>query len=200
MKKATLSALTVIALTSAGFAGGDVEPAMIPAPEGAVDQSAFYVGLGLSAVSARDAGLSMDFFDSAVGQDRLGNLTFQAGYEFNKYIGVEGRYATSIAYEDVVEMNGWSLFVKPQYPVTEAFDIYALIGYGGVQLEPASFASVDVDDSGFQWGLGLSYDVTQSVSVFFDYTSLAYDMEGLYHNGALTVDTDALTLGVSYRF
>ena len=200
MNKFTLSVLTVFALTGAGFAGGDIEPAVAPAPMEEVSPSAFYIGLGLSAVSTRDAAISLDFFGSDDGQDRLGNLTFQAGYDFNEYIGVEGRYTTSIAYEDIVEMSGWSLFVKPQYPVTDTFDIYALIGFGGVTVDPASLALVNVDDSGFQWGLGVSYDMTESVSIFFDYTNLANDMEGLYHNGALEVDADALTLGLTYKF
>ena len=198
MKKITLSLMTIVSLSSISFAGGDIAPAPVMVDE--VDNSSFYLGLALSAVSTRDADVSMDIFNGKDGQDRLGNLTFQAGYNFNKYIAVEGRYTTTIADDDSVEMDGWSLFVKPQYPVTEDFNIYALIGFGGVSMDPAGNKYVDVDDSGFQWGIGASYDFTDNIAVFFDYTNLANDMDGIYWDGALQVDADAFNLGVTYKF
>jgi len=198
MKKITISVAAIVALSSFGFAGGDIAPAPVMVDE--VDNSSFYLGLALSAVSTRDADVSMDIFNGKDGQDRLGNLTFQAGYNFNKYIAVEGRYTTTIADDDSVEMDGWSLFVKPQYPVTEDFNIYALIGFGGVSMDPAGNKYVDVDDSGFQWGIGASYDFTDNIAVFFDYTNLANDMDGIYWDGALQVDADAFNLGVTYKF
>ncbi len=198
MKKSIMSLAAVVAMSSFGFAGGDV--AVIPVVVEEVDNSSFYLGLGLAAVSTRDAEVSMDFFNDKSGQGRLGNIAFQAGYNYNEYIAVEGRYSTTISNEDSVEMSGWSLFVKPQYPVTEAFNIYALLGFGGVTMDAVNESAVDVDDSGFQWGLGASYDFTENVSVFFDYTSLASNMDGIYVNGALEADADAFTLGVTYTF
>ena len=60
---------------------------------------------------------------------------------------------------------------------------------------------VDVDDSGFQWGLGASYVMTETFSVFFDYVSLASDMESdAFLGNTPDVDSDALTLGVIYNF
>ena len=198
MKKTVLSVAAVMAMGSFAVAGGDIAP--VPAPMEEADNSSFYLGLAISAVSTRDADVSMDIFNVKHGQDRLGNLTFQAGYNFNEYIAVEGRYTTTIVDDDSVEMDGWSLFVKPQYPVTEAFNIYALIGFGGVSMDPSTTKYVDVDDSGFQWGLGASYDFTENISVFFDYTNLASDMDGIYWDGALQVDADAFNLGVTYTF
>ncbi len=142
----------------------------------------------------------MDLFNGKAGQDRLGNLTFLAGYDFNEYIALEGRYTTTIVDEDSVEMDGWSIFVKPQYPVTEAFSIYALLGFGGISMDPTTAKYVDVDDSGFQWGLGTSYDFTENISLLADYTSLASDMDGIYWNGAFEVDADTFNVGVIYTF
>ena len=198
MKKLTLSMVAVAAMGTFAVAGGDIVPAPVPMEE--VDNSSFYVGLAISAVSTRDAAVSMDIFNAKAGQDRLGNLTFQAGYNFNEYVAVEGRYTTTIADDDAVEMDGWSIFVKPQYPVTEDFNIYALLGFGGITMDPTTLKYVDVDDSGFQWGLGASYDFTENISVFFDYTNLANDMDGIYWDGALQVDADAFNLGVTYKF
>jgi len=198
MRKITISMAAFVALSSFGVAGGDIVPAPVVTDE--VDTSSFYVGLALSAVSTRDAAVSMDIFNAKAGQDRLGNLTFQAGYNFNEYVAVEGRYTTTIADDDAVEMDGWSIFVKPQYPVTEDFNIYALLGFGGITMDPTTLKYVDVDDSGFQWGLGASYDFTENISVFFDYTNLANDMDGIYWDGALQIDADAFNLGLTYKF
>ena len=203
MKKHIVTLSTIAAISTSLFAGGNYA-AIVPVVEEPVvaDNSSFYVGLGLSAISARDADVSMDLFDAAYGQDRLGNIIFQAGYNFNEYVAVEGRYSTGISDEDLVEMSGWSLFVKPQYPVTEDFNIYALLGFGGVTLDPVNNSGVDVDDTGFQWGLGLSYDITESIVVFADYTSLANDMDGYYYTDPdlLQVDVDAFNLGLTYKF
>ena len=198
MKNIVLSAVAVCAMSSFSMAGGDVAP-IVPVSE-EVDNSSFYVGLGLSAVSTRDAAVSLDFFNVVHGQDRLGNFSLFAGYNFNEYIALEGRYTTTFSDEDLVEMSGWSLFAKPQYPVTEDFSVYALLGFGGVTLDNVNASTVNVDDSGFQWGIGASYLATENISVFIDYSSLANDMEGLYWNGAHDIDADASTIGVNYLF
>jgi len=205
MKKTTLSLCTIVAMSSLMFAGGNIaipeEPqVIIPVVMDEVDESGFYAGIGLSAVSTRDTDASLDFIDEEEGQDRLVNVSFLAGYNVNTYFAAEGRYTTSVADEDMVEISGWSIFAKPQYPVTEDFSIYALLGFGGVTLDGINGYIADVDDTGFQWGLGASYLVMENFSLFADYTSLANDMDGVYHNGALQVDVDAVTAGVSYQF
>ncbi|RRS30901.1 MAG: hypothetical protein P794_05200 [Epsilonproteobacteria bacterium (ex Lamellibrachia satsuma)] len=97
-------------------------------------------------------------------------------------------------------MDGWSLFLKPQYPVTEEIGVYALLGFGGVNLDGVNGNYVDVDDTGFQWGIGASYLFMERTSLFVDYTSLANDMDGVYWNGAVKADVDAITVGVTYDF
>ncbi len=202
MHKIVLSVWAVIGMSSLGFAGGDmkdVEPAIEPVVTIEEAKSGFYAGLGISAVSTRDAEISVDW-GGTDRQDRLGNVSFLAGYDFNEYFAVEGRYTTSFTHESQVEMSGWSLFAKPQYPVSEDFSVYALLGYGGVTLDGIKGFLVDYDDTGFQWGLGASYQVMENVSVFADYTFPANDMDGLFFNGAVKVDVDAFTVGVNYHF
>ena len=211
MRRVVLSLWTIVAMSSLGFAGGDIETpeepqVIIPVVVDEVDESGFYLGGALAAVSTRDATVKEDFFDIKDAQDRLGNLTLLAGYDFNRYIAVEGRYTTSIADEDVLEMSGWSLFVKPQYTFDSSnFKIYALLGFGGVTLDGIDGYFVDVDDTGFQWGIGAGYSFGEymednNLAVFIDYTSLANDMEGTYYNGAQETNVDAITAGVTYQF
>lgn len=208
MKKRVFAGLAAAAWSSFAVAGGDmlnskdVEPAVVlpVVIEEPADESGFYAGLALSAVSTRGSSVSLDFFSVTDGQDRLGNITLQAGYNINPYLAIEGRYTAMITNEDLVSMDGWSLFVKPQYPLDEAWTIYALIGFGGVNIDQEGTLPVNVDDTGFQWGVGASYGMMDNISVFLDYTQLANDMDGLYWNGDLQADADAITLGVTYNF
>ncbi len=196
MKKIVLSACAVAVMSSLLVAGGDIEEVIEPVVE---EHNGFYAGLGITGAAVRDSAFSVDWGGASGYEDRIWNVSFLAGYNYNKYIAAEGRYITSVAHEDSVEMSGWSLFVKPQYPVTEEFSLYALLGYGGVTVDGIDGHLADVDDSGFQWGLGASYMVMESVSLFFDYTWLA-GMEGSFYNGASEIDVDEFTLGVNYHF
>jgi len=168
--------------------------------------SPFYVGLGIAGVSTRKS--SLDIFNVKDGQDRTGDILLMAGYEFNPYIAVEGRYMTSVFDEDVLTRDSWGIYVKPQYPVTEEFTLYALLGYGGLTVDnkdnndPRPIFRNDVDDTGFQWGLGGSYDVTENIAIFVDYVSIATDMDADIFFGSLgeEVSSDAFTLGATYNF
>ena len=200
MKKIVLSVSAVAAMSSLVFAGGDIVEPVATAVPVVEELSGFYAGLGIAAVSTRGSELYVDLFNSLEGHDRLGNVSFLAGYNFNEFIALEGRYTTSFTHDEDIEMDGWSLFVKPQYPVNEDFSLYALLGYGSVNLEGSKGPLiVDVDNSAFQWGLGVNYMITENVSLFADYTWLAYDMEGVYA-GVYEVDVDAFTVGLNYHF
>ena len=201
MKKIVLSVWAVAAMSSFGFAGGDfkdVEPAVVPViPMVEEAEKNFYVGLGFQALST---GLnSMDFFNNN-SNDRTGNLLVLAGYEFNEYMAVEGRYSTYIFDEDSVNSDIWGIYAKPQYPVNEDWNLYALLGFGGMTVDGVNGANHDVDDTGFQWGLGASYGVTEDIAIFLDYINIANDMGGTWLGTTADVSADALTAGVTYNF
>jgi len=217
MKKIILS---LAALATLGFAEGTaVESA--PSQETKINETGFYAGVGFSAMSSRDSSVSMDIFDVTYGQDRLGNIDFIGGYIVNDYLAVEGRYVTTFTDEDRVELTSqWSLFVKPIYKFDDDknrakgedyWAVYALLGYGNATFEGTNGANVDVDDGGFQWGLGVSYTFREHTNkedyrykdvwtIFFDYTSIGTDMDGYYYNGARSIDADSFTVGLTYRF
>ena len=205
MKYIKWSLLATIAMSNLVFAGGDIATPIIIedeliANEKVSEPSNFYAGLALSAVSARESGASLSFTNGKTGQDRLGSATLFSGYNFNEYVAVEGRYTASFTKDQTAKMNGFSIFVKPQYPVSDEFSVYGLVGYGLVDIDNACNAhNVDVKEKGFQWGLGASYAVTKEISISLDYTLLGKDMDGrfLRENSA---DIDAITLGIQYRF
>ena len=194
MNKIALSLGSVVILSSFGISDSVGSIYMD------TDESSFYVGVAMAATSTRDSSVSLSFTSVKSGQDRLGNVTFLAGYNINKYFAVEGRYTTTFTDEDLVEMDGLSLYAKPQYPINNEFSLYALLGYGTVTMDPVNGSSVNVDESGFQWGLGVNWEVANNTGIFVDYTSLASEMDGIYYNGALKVDADQINVGVTYKF
>ncbi|MFK5938207.1 MAG: porin family protein [Sulfurimonas sp.] len=195
MKKLTLSLVTVLAMSTFAIAGGDIAPVepVVETPYVEESTGAFYIGgaYGYVNMEVSDIGFSED--------DSLNSFMFQAGYKFNPYIAIEGRYwATS---EDEWNNSGvdfsadsWGIYVKPMYPVSNELDIYALLGYGDTDPEVAG-QGAPYDTDGFQWGLGASYAFTDNVAVFVDYVNLYDDT----NNGEdLTIDT--VNLGVTYSF
>ncbi|HEC45558.1 MAG TPA: hypothetical protein ENI25_01930, partial [Epsilonproteobacteria bacterium] len=100
------------------------------------------------------------------------------------------------------EIDTWGIYVKPMYPVTDSFDIYALLGYADADYTVSGSGYTLSSDAfdGFSWGIGADYSFTDSVSVFVDYVSL-YDDE-FVNNAGNNVDftIDTWNFGVTYTF
>ena len=205
MKTIKLSVLAWACVSSIVFAGGDIDvPTLqeqgVETPEVEVsEKSNFYAGLALSVVSARESGASLSFTSHKRGADRVGNATLLVGYDINSYVAAEARYTASVAKKDNAKMSSLSIFLKPQYEVSEEFSVYGLLGYGKVKIDSNNQTNIDVSKGSFQWGLGLDYDVTSDISMFVEYASLAHNIDGTF----LTDDSasvDALSVGLTYRF
>ena len=192
MKNTILSLAVVAAMTTAAVAGPAVETYEAP-----VDNSSFYLGLGYGfGTTEYSADNGYNYIGDSIDTD---NITLQAGYNINQYVAVEGRMGLGLDNEDFYDagVDSVSLFVKPQYPVTPEFSVYALIGYSWNTFY--SDVTDDVDADGFAWGLGAKYEVVENVEVFADYTSLYSDTET---SGNVDVDEDiySVNVGVSYKF
>jgi opacity protein-like surface antigen len=195
--------VSILALSGLVFAGGDIAPVepQMEMPIVVADNSAFYLGLGLGNAVLNDD-TTGEKFDTKT-------LMLQAGYQYNAYIALEGRYSFGFSTDyDQGTTNGiaggyngnisnWGIYVKPMYPIGD-FSVYALLGYGGVMLDDISGG--DAYESGFQWGLGASYAMSENISIFVDYVSL-YDDTGFDYVARLdSINSDAWTVGLSYRF
>ena len=113
-------------------------------------------------------------------------LDFDAGYKFNDNIAVEGRYWFGLSSSQGlswrtgipsdITIDAWGLYVKPMYPVSPAFDIYALLGYAGVDATydiPNGGTLTSDTVNGFSWGIGIR------ISKFhFSYARSAYHLAG----------------------
>lgn len=197
MKKTLL--LSVIASTMM-MAGGDIAPVEEPM---IIEDNGFYLGLAYSIVNTEvEGGLTFDQTGMPVPipgyDDKFSAAMLQAGYKFNSYFALEGRYWFGLDDVNVLGLgtvdapDAWGLYAKPMFPVTEDFDIYGLVGYADVDLN----GFVDNRNThGFSWGLGLSYEITESIAVFADYVSLVENTIEFRD-----VDVNTYNFGVTYNF
>ena len=240
MKKIILSTFAALAMGSSLYAGGDIVPVPMPVAAEEADNSNFYIGMGL--LANRIYSTDSDWFDDNIQtQDKAGGLSGIVGYNYNEYIGIEGRITQTFWERDYADLTTWSIFLKPQYRFWEKdansdgyddgyFTVYGLIGLGNSTVEgtsgdksgtsawPEAIGNDILDETGFQWGFGLSYtlvDVNEGIrknrwSLFIDYTMTANDADIHsrlydYGNGKDSrvydkLTTDGITVGVIYNF
>lgn len=211
MKRFTLSVAALAAISTFAMAGGDIEAPVEPAVEveapAAVSDSGFYIGGAYSFVNSEMDYREDRYYDDELDYQYGGTydrdydaFMLQAGYQFNQYVAVEGRYWNSISqrsqdswyrYPDQETQNNsewsdgdfeaWGIYVKPMYPVTEALDVYALLGYGNVESDDHYWYNAEgLDEDSFQWGLGVSYALSDNISVFADYVQLCDGVDDSY--------------------
>ena len=159
--------------------------------------SGFYLGGGISSLRIGADNIDTSDVDARVS---VYGLNLIGGYEFNKNIALEGRFAFNIQDwgDEENDTTAFSLFAKPIYPVNDIFSIYGLIGFGNIKIDGDGFSD---SDSGFQWGLGASATIQDNISAFVDYTQLwndnKFDEDDLYDENLIV---DVITVGLTYKF
>ena len=219
MKNIVLSAVAVLAMSSFAVAGGDIAPVEEPivvVEEPVVTDAGFYLGLAYGAANVESTWTETDlsggtYTDPSEDFD-YSTVMLQAGYKFNSYVAIEGRYWFGMDEEiftgEDLTVDTFGIYVKPMYPVTDAFDIYALLGYASSDLtvEDASGVIYDpnYDIDGFSWGIGAAYSFNDNVSLFVDYVHM-YDDESSWTEANGWISKEELVLstwnfGVTYQF
>jgi len=206
MKNIVLSAVAIATMSTFAVAGGDIAPIeeeiVVPA---VVSDTGAYLGLAYSYTTT-----DINTIDSntEVGMD-FSSVMFQAGYKFNSYIAVEGRYWLGLSSDDYTfantiyddnDFDAWGIYVKPMYPVTDAFNVYGLLGYGSSTTSSSIAGNpFTAEATGFSWGLGAEYSINENVAVFVDYVAFAKDDIG---NDILKYEqsSDSVNFGVTYKF
>ena len=91
MKKFNLSLVAILATSTFALAGGDIAPVepVVEYVEPASEVGGFYLGLGYGGMEAK---LSTDLLNINKTSDTFNQVMFQAGYKFNEYVAIEGRY------------------------------------------------------------------------------------------------------------
>jgi len=160
-------------------------------------EKGIYFGLAYSYL--KDDG-DIAYLGQTYSGDITGNsATFAIGYNFHKNIALEARYyyvVGDLSYDvagysgDIdADVSSISLFLKPQYSI-DNFNLYGLIGYGQVKADDAS-------ENNFQWGLGASYYINPTTSIFIDYTSLYSEDSSLY-GISTSDDVNAISFGFTF--
>lgn len=199
-KTIKLSLLVMATLSSQSFAGGEflpvsvyetekvdvpieiVKPKVIETVIKEVDpivpkQLDWYAGVGFVAGQAKASNC----------EDKTYGVMARLGYEFSEYVGVEVRgFRTNWDYEGG-KLKHVGAFLKPQYPVSKAFNVYGLAGYA----KTAMGTKRSFSDTGLAYGFGLDYTLTNNLSIFTDYERLNHDAP---------YDLDALSLGIDFSF
>jgi OOP family OmpA-OmpF porin len=212
--KIILSLTTAIALTATSYAGSKqvapVEAEVVPIPA-VINPIPLYIGIGLVA-----AGLSRDC--PCTNDSRLKDMTYggviRAGWDFNEYFGIEARGLKANIEKDFSKTTHYGLYLKPQYHVSDAVNIYGLLGYGKTTVDYASGSrSSKLSSSGLSYGAGLEYDFSSDESL----GQYARDFDGqgdqekgwgmwvdfqhlLYNEGVFNTDSNIVTAGITYDF
>lgn len=175
--------LLVLALTNQGFAQNKTADTNQTIKKNTINSRGLYGALGFSTAK----------INTTEGwEDVTFGILGRVGYNFNEYIGVEGRVLKTMWEYEQQKIEHMGLFVKPMFPVSKDIDIYATLGFGKVE----TGHKIEFDDTGLAWGLGLNYNFkdekSKRLGIFIDY-------ERLLEKSNVS-DFDVLSLGVTYYF
>ena len=188
------------------------------------DGSGFYVGLAYSYTMIEQTVIIDDGFEDFFGNlDETGHgVSLLAGYDFNSYVGIEGRYlylpgisskinlvsdlgnVLDNGNPDDVDISNVAIYLKAAYPFSESFSVYGLVGYGVTswEVDRNSYYSSFESEGGFQWGLGGKYNFSENIGIFIDYTSIYNQDDSGVNYVAWDVDSSLnnINIGISYKF
>ena len=191
------------------FAGGVITPPAVTEIPNIETKYNLYFGIGRS-----DMSLENTFTDEIFNAT---GVMLQAGYVYNTYLSIEGRYTHHVgkvhySYGSNNQVNrgvnisdypadftNIALYIKPAYTVNN-LSFYGLLGYGEVKVTNMPIGDTDRSEAGFQWGLGVSHEITDSLAIFVDYINM-YDGKGFDGRARKSdIKVNAWTIGLSYKF
>jgi hypothetical protein len=161
-------------------------PKPIPTPEPISVSKAmgYYIAGGLTDVGVRPNG-TLNLLADEKGQDRQIGLTGRIGYDFMDYLGAELRGTYGIAKDSGNKFKQIGAYLKPNYDITDEINLYGLLGTSKTNVGVGS-------QTGFSYGAGLDYGVSDKVSVFTDVVN--------YMEKSRTAAQWGLTVGAAYQF
>jgi opacity protein-like surface antigen len=199
VKKSFLSIVlaTVLSMVTL-YAGKNSEPAASPVVP--VDLP-LYIGIGgVWSMTSTDCPCAAGkrLYDSS----NFGGI-IRIGYDFNPFFGIEARALKSKYSKKFAETTHYGIYLKPQYHITEAMNLYALAGYGHTRVD-STCKSPLYEKNGFSFGAGMEYDFTSLVNeqgdaetgwgMFVDYQNLLMD------KGINKVRSNIFSTGITYDF
>ena len=211
----TLSVMVVMTNTLCAGAAKMVAPAeaiVVPIPE-VISPIPFYIGLGVIASFINRDACPCDPSGEGLKDLRYGSM-MRVGYDFNNYFGIETRMLKTYGSNAFSEVTHYGLYAKPQYHISAAINIYALLGYGRTMVEYTNgILSSNNPKNGFSYGAGFEYDFGKE-SGLGTYNRV-FDGQGnqekgwgmwidvqhlLTHDGPMHTNSNIITAGITYDF
>lgn len=206
MKKITIAIASLAIMAVSAQAGKNVVPAQVkPIPVPVYAPLGLYLGGALTYSHSKcqcDPSLqcSTNGTNTVSCAQVHGGTTYgidlKAGYMFNQYIGIEGKYIYTPWGDKNKTLKHYGLYLKPTYPINDHLDIYALLGYGKTECE-----TLKGSQKSFAWGAGAEYTINKKISgkkdglgVFVEY------LRPLKKTGNKNITVDMVNAGVSYNF
>lgn len=165
-----------------------------------------YVGLGLTA-ARYDPSCGCTTTKGDV--DKTVGIIGRVGYDFNEYIGIEGRGIRTNWKSSGGKIKHAGIFVKPMYPVSNDINVYGLAGYAKTTTQGSKRR---VNAETLAWGAGLEYDLGTDTAKKGKYDrdfdgygnqeegwGLFADYERLVQKSG-SPDLDTFNVGVTYDF
>lgn len=222
MKKLlVVSAVAVLGLTSAAFAGGLPEEMPAAPVAASVNDSGIYLGLnaGYGLTHLNDLANSSIEGVNTTGVHKDNGLVGRvfAGYDINRYFAVEGGYSyffnkanldfvttTQGHHNRIKTVSGnsgdiktmaFDLMGKIKAPVCDSFDLYAKLG--GSYLMSRIDGLGNNNNFNLAYGAGADYSITPDVIVSLDWLRLNGSAK---LNGNYQPNADLLMVGLRYKF
>lgn len=195
-RTAALAAACVAALAS----GGALAQAQPRTPE-----SGFYAGASLGQSDAKD--LDCSGFASCDKKDTAWKLF--GGYQFNRYLGVEGAYtdlgkvnASGPGGSVDIKSNAWEALAVGSYPIGST-GLAPYVKGGVYRSETKTSGALSGKETGTDWtaGAGLRYDITRNLAVRAEWQR--YNAVDAGSPGGVRVgdsDVDVVSVGALWRF
>ena len=182
----------------------ETKPAPVPLAKANV--SGLYAGLGIAG-TRYDTNCGCKGPKS--GTDKTAGVMARVGYDFNKYVGVEARGMISNQKADGGKVKHAGVFVKPMLPVSDATNIYGLVGMAKTTTQGTLRRT---DATGLAFGAGVEYDLSKDNKKELKYDrefdgqgdqekglGVFADYERLYYKSG-SPNLDAISAGLTYDF
>ncbi len=202
------------------YAGGkEILPATVKVVEiPSVTPSPWYLGVGIIGTDfLKDPCSPRD--PKCTYEDVTYGMMARGGYDLNQYFGVEGRVAKTFLDKGPhggVPIAHVGLFLKPQYPLSERFNLYGLLGLGYTKnLGNGGRLKYFDSDVGFSAGGGIEYDFSDAEGDRINNASYDRAFDGFANQGKgitlfvdyqnllikeSTLSIDMISLGLRYDF
>jgi len=127
----------------------------------------------------------------------------RVGYDFNPFFGIEARFLRSQLAKNYATTTHYGIYAKPQVHISDAVNIYGLIGYGHTQVDCKYKTNPIYEGNGLSFGGGVEYDFAagdgqgdaeEGWGAFVDYQNLLRDA------GKLKVSSNVISAGITYDF